>query len=553
MRHGPPPPLPRSGRPCACALLVLLLLCCSAAAAPANRAPAVTIVPVNVLTTAPTPVPTTVTAPVPATTVQTMTCTAPYECLLPAEAAAKWGTNGYVMGPPAACEIGPASAAAPTTKYCYRPVAVATATATATQPPVAVLTATMPLQEIATIPPVSCPGSQTLCPGGCTDTATDGKNCGSCGNACPFAETCSAGSCQKPAAQQAKTADYCLVTGKTNCGGTCIDTQGSDSRNCGGCGWTCPAGLSCSQGACVKLCPAGLDDCQYDCVDLQTDPGHCGSCGASCGPRQTCWKGGCMDLCSVNPDTLPSFSWSDRQGQNWLTSVKSQGACGSCWAESSTGVTEAVYNLESGYQRNLDLSEQAFVSGCFGDLGSCLGGDHTQVLSFLKSAGAAEEGVLPYASSSCGIHEYPPGSKANVCNADCNNNDPDLHCSLPHTCSMGALAPDHLWKIQSYQKDTDENPWTADDEFHAIKQAILCHGPLDVCSGHWWHCVTLAGWQGGTYTPGGGWIIKNSWGATWNGNGYAVVPYGNPWSKDVNDTGDLVLDAWSVKGVYRYG
>jgi C1A family cysteine protease len=325
----------------------------------------------------------------------------------------------------------------------------------------------------------------------------------------------------------------------TNCNGACTDTL-TDPLNCGSCGEQCSPGEPCTGGSCGAECPQGKTQCrQGECADLQTDSFNCGDCGTTCGVRETCYQGKCYSLCSVSPSTFTSFSWADWRGNNWLTSVKNQGACGSCWAESVTGVTEGLYNLEKGSQNNLDLSEQAFVSGCNGNFGSCTGGDHTAVLASMKSTGIPDDSVLPYQSGNC-AHTDANGHV--VCNAGITP-----HCSIPTTCDLGALAPDRLWKIQSYQRETSDYPWTASDEFTTIKKAILCRGPLDVCSGHWWHCVTLVGWQGSEYSANSGWIIKNSWG----GNGYAVIPYGDPWSSDKNDLGDLVLDAWSVKGVYH--
>jgi hypothetical protein len=233
-----------------------------------------------------------------------------------------------------------------------------------------------------------------------------------------------------------------------------------------------------------------------------------------------------------------------------MTVPKGQGNCGSCWAEAPTGITEAMHNIEQGYKADIDLSEQWYVSACSGDLGSCTGGDNAGVLAALKSSGVPEEGVLPWQSAACGYHEDPPGSKAITCNNDCNGGSTTLHCSLPNVCKPSVLAPDKLWKIQEYYRVSNDNAWTLSDEFEAMRQRILCYGPVSACSGHWWHCVDIVGWQGTEYSANGGWIIRNSWGATWNGNGYAVVPYGNPYSADVNDTGDLIRDAWVVKGVY---
>ncbi len=209
-----------------------------------------------------------------------------------------------------------------------------------------------------------------------------------------------------------------------------------------------------------------------------------------------------------------------------------------------------MHNIEQGYKADIDLSEQWLVSACAGDMGACTGGDNSAALQSLKADGVPEEDVLPYESATCGMHFDPPDSKNIACNADCNNGNSNLHCSLPNVCKPSILAPDKLWKIKNYYRVSDDNAWTLSDEFDSIRQSILCYGPLSACSGHWWHCVDIVGWQGSEYTPNGGWIIRNSWGATWNGNGYAVVPYGNPYSADLTDTGDLIRDAWAVKEVY---
>ncbi|MDB4932549.1 MAG: Tryptophan synthase alpha chain, partial [Myxococcaceae bacterium] len=73
-----------------------------------------------------------------------------------------------------------------------------------------------------------CTAPQSACGGRCVDLQASRENCGTCGNACPGAQVCVAGSCQIgcPGAQQA-------------CGGACV-TLSTDRANCGACGTACP-------------------------------------------------------------------------------------------------------------------------------------------------------------------------------------------------------------------------------------------------------------------------------------------------------------------------
>lgn len=82
----------------------------------------------------------------------------------------------------------------------------------------------------ATNPFTACLTGATCCtPTGaaafCTNTGSDAKNCGACGNVCPTATP-------------------------TCCSGTCVDTQ-TDANNCGSCGTKCASGKTCKAGVCA--------------------------------------------------------------------------------------------------------------------------------------------------------------------------------------------------------------------------------------------------------------------------------------------------------------
>lgn len=142
---------------------------------------------------------------------------------------------------------------------------------------------------------------------GCeTETASDPKNCGFCGNACKEGDLCWRGACGCP-------------NGYTQCGDECVKTD-SDKDNCGSCGslcrapvnpadsaWTCGPLVSppntdwmCATAACTQQCKPGFGDCNKifctdGCeIDLKTDPQNCGACGTKCDANQQCVDGACL-------------------------------------------------------------------------------------------------------------------------------------------------------------------------------------------------------------------------------------------------------------------
>jgi len=55
------------------------------------------------------------------------------------------------------------------------------------------------------------------------------------------------------------------------------------------------------------------------------------------------------------------------------------------------------------------------------------------------------------------------------------------------------------------------------------------------------HQVTLVGW--GTGPSGGYWVVRNSWGPTWNGDGY----WNFLWNSGLEDSGFAPATAWTAK------
>ncbi len=207
-----------------------------------------------------------------------------------------------------------------------------------------------------------------------------------------------------------------------------------------------------------------------------------------------------------------AFDWRNFQGVNWLTPIRYQGSCGSCWAFDAVGGIEAAINIQN-HNPNLDynLSEQYLVSDC-SSAGTCCGGWHGSALDFARNSGLPDEACMPYADTNCS------------CGAGCQST---RVCS--NRCSDWSS---RLVRIQNYGS-VNNNPTT-------IKQALITYGPLPAAmyiSGSYTdgngilrcsndsgldHGVVIAGYN----DAGGYWIIRNSWGTSWGDAGYGKVGYG---------------------------
>ncbi len=232
---------------------------------------------------------------------------------------------------------------------------------------------------------------------------------------------------------------------------------------------------------------------------------------------------------TVLPD---SFDWRNVGGKNYITSVKDQNPCGTCWAFGAIATLEG--NINAYYNDttiNSDLSEQDLVS-CYLPTAGCLGGGTAdqigQIFSnYSVNTGVVKETCFPYTESTS------------------NDTKCVSKCSTWNT---------QVWKTNSsYKVVVDPNATTSDPiaNINAIKNAIVNYGPVEVgfivyydfdsySSGIYshttddrrgYHAVSIVGYGVEDGLPY--WIVKNSWGSSWGDNGYFKIAMG-----------DSMIDQW---------
>lgn len=200
-------------------------------------------------------------------------------------------------------------------------------------------------------PWATCPSNAGLCT---TDTSRDVKNCGACGAACPrppksFNATalCAGGKCEYACAELTADCNTSPTDG-------CETSTASDPKNCGSCGVTCKEGELCWRGACG--CPSGFTQCGDECKRLDSDSDNCGACGSLCrapasgadpawicGPGNTpantawtCATAACTLQCKPSFGNCNQVLCTDGCEIDLLTDPSNCGACGNKCADGQT-------------------------------------------------------------------------------------------------------------------------------------------------------------------------------------------------------------------------
>ena len=199
-------------------------------------------------------------------------------------------------------------------------------------------------------------------------------------------------------------------------------------------------------------------------------------------------------------DLPDSFNWRTLGG---VTSVKSQGGCGSCWDFAAHSALEAMILIYGG--QDLDLCEQQILSCETGGFG-CGGGWYSWAWNYMRENGAADESCMPY-------------------EADDTVPCADEPCTKIATCKRWIDIPNDVAAIQTAILDGPvATTFTVYDDFGSYGSGCYDHEDLESIN----HAVAIVGWDNNKCGPGdGAWLCKNSWG-TWFGDigGYFWIKYG---------------------------
>lgn len=205
--------------------------------------------------------------------------------------------------------------------------------------------------------------------------------------------------------------------------------------------------------------------------------------------------------------TIPNIiDWKNVNNKNWLTPVKDQGDCGSCYVFAPVAVIESIYKIEEDQAAsNPDLSEQ-HVLDCE-VVGNCReGGFVDDVLRFIKNTGISRESCYPYVAR-------------------------DRRCQPCDNWKRNGIKI-HGWSAISTNTENrqalfnalQDGPVVGDMEvysdFYYYRKGVYKKVPSAYYEGA--HAIAIVGYN----KTDRYWICKNSWGPDWGENGYFRVAFG---------------------------
>ena len=219
-------------------------------------------------------------------------------------------------------------------------------------------------------------------------------------------------------------------------------------------------------------------------------------------------QGGLVLDLPATGDLPSSLDWRNHNGNNYVTPVRDQDSCGSCWAFATIGGLESQVLLDTQSPGiNLDLSEQILVS-CSG-AGTCDGGSRSSASAYLVSTGVNKEACFPYTALD------------SLCEDACQD------------------WTSYVFGIDDWNyvyNDQGENPGLED-----VKAALYQYGPL-TCAFSVYEDFYAYGSGVYTYVEGEyqashgvllvgyddvrqAFLVKNSWAETWGEDGFFWIAY----------------------------
>nr|XP_057936452.1 dipeptidyl peptidase 1 [Doryrhamphus excisus] len=210
------------------------------------------------------------------------------------------------------------------------------------------------------------------------------------------------------------------------------------------------------------------------------------------------------------------WDWRNMDGVNFVSPVRNQASCGSCYSFASMGMLEARIRIQTNNSETPILSPQQVVS-CSEYSQGCDGGFPYLIGKYIQDFGIADESCFPYVGK----------------------NTP---CGVPQNCGRTYVAEysyvggfyggcsEAAMMLELVQNGPMAVAFEVYPDFMHYKEGIYHHtgvsdsfNPFELTN----HAVLLVGYGRCHMTGQKYWLVKNSWGTGWGEDGYFRIRRGN--------------------------
>jgi len=196
-----------------------------------------------------------------------------------------------------------------------------------------------------------------------------------------------------------------------------------------------------------------------------------------------------------------SVDWRNRFGWPWLTNIKDQGPCESCWVFSAVGVVESMTRIEHAIW---SLRSEGDVHDGLGAKCSTTGWP-TVALDWMKTNGVADPGCWPYETQNL---PYKPTADRN-----------GRTVRLSDYTTLTDIDDQKAW-IDTVGPLSACFTCYYDFEAYGPNSGVYTANPSSGVAGG--HCIVIVGYDDSKQA----WLVRNSWGTGWGMAGYCWFGYG---------------------------
>jgi hypothetical protein len=196
----------------------------------------------------------------------------------------------------------------------------------------------------------------------------------------------------------------------------------------------------------------------------------------------------------------PAVDWRNRWGQNWVTSVRNQNPCNSCWAFTGVALVEAMMRIEHAMWTRLSEGDvHRGVGATCADYGNL-----KNVSKFFADHGICDPGSFPWSTNDPPYDPTPDRSGRSV-------RGPAFEwAGTVQACKdwLDTVGPLIAWM----------EVWS---DFDGYTSGVYHRSTASTNSLRGTHFVLVVGYDDARQA----WLVKNSWGTGWGMGGYGWIGY----------------------------